>query len=95
MREFLEKEEVTRQIKPIYRDLIVIDLLVCSLLIGDFFNLIHLGVFMLPIFFLLLCSVSALNKLREFDNSSSLGLNMLGKNTCLEKKEQNIHLLCR
>ena len=38
MREFLEKEEVTRQIKPIYRDLIVIDLLVCSLLIGDFFN---------------------------------------------------------
>ena len=46
MREFLEKEEVTRQIKPIYRDLIVIDLLVCSLLIGDFFNLIHLGVFM-------------------------------------------------
>lgn len=27
MREFLEKEEVTRQIKPIYRDLIVIDLL--------------------------------------------------------------------
>ena len=32
------------------------------------------NVFMLPIFFLLLCSVSALNKLREFDNSSSLGL---------------------
>ncbi len=74
IREFLEKEEVTRQIKPIYRNFIVIDLLVCSLLIGDFFNLIHLGVFILPIFFLVLCSVSALNKLRAFDNSSSLGL---------------------
>ena len=74
MREFLEKEKVTKEIKPIYRNLIVIDLLVCSLLIGNFFNLIHLGVFMLPIFFLVLCSVSALNKLREFDNSSSLGL---------------------
>jgi uncharacterized membrane protein YkvI len=74
MREFLEKEKVTKEIKPIYRNLIVIDLLVCSLLLGDFFNLIHLGVFILPILLLLLCSVSALNKLRDFDNSSSLGL---------------------
>ncbi|ABJ65373.1 XRE family transcriptional regulator [Levilactobacillus brevis] len=74
MREFLEKKDVTRKIKPIYRNLIVIDLLVCSLLLGDFFNLIHLGVFILPIFLLLLCSVSALNKLNAFNNSSSLGL---------------------
>lgn len=74
MRQFLEKEKVTKEIKPIYRNLIVIDLLVCSLLLGDFFNLIHLGVFILPILLLLLCSVSALNKLRDFDNSSSLGL---------------------
>ncbi|MCP9358642.1 helix-turn-helix domain-containing protein [Liquorilactobacillus satsumensis] len=74
MREFLKREEVTRKIKPIYRNLIVIDLLACSLLLGDFFNLIHLGIFILPIFLLVLCSVAALNKLRAFDNSSSLGL---------------------
>ena len=48
---------------------------------------------MLPIFFLLLCSVSALNKLREFDKSSSLGLKYAWQKYLSGEKESKYSLI--
>jgi transcriptional regulator with XRE-family HTH domain len=74
MREYLEKREVSKELKPIYRNLILIDLLLCSILLGDAFNLIHLGAFILPILLMVLLTFSAIFDLNNFNQTRLLGL---------------------
>jgi transcriptional regulator with XRE-family HTH domain len=74
MREYLEKREVSKELKPIYRNLILIDLLLCSILLGDVFNLIHLGAFILPILLMVLLTFSAIFDLNNFNQTRLLGL---------------------
>lgn len=74
MREYLEKREVSKELKSIYRNLILIDLLLCSILLSDVFNLIHLGAFILPILLMVLLTFSAIFDLNNFNQTRLLGL---------------------
>lgn len=50
------------------------DLLLIVLLISDIMDFIKLGILFIPTLFLVLFTVCALNRLKSFDSSSSLGL---------------------
>lgn len=74
MREYLEKKEITKNLRPVYRMLMFTDLLLTVLLISDIMHFIKLGILFIPTLFLVLFTVYALNQLKSFDSSSSLGL---------------------
>lgn len=74
MREYMEKKEVTKSLRPVYNMLMFTDLLLIVLLISDIMDFIKLGILFIPTLFLVLFTVYALNRLKSFDSSSSLGL---------------------
>lgn len=74
MREYLEKKEVTKSLRPVYNMLMFTDLLLIVLLISNIMDFIKLGFLFIPTLFLVLFTVYALNQLKSFDSSSSLGL---------------------
>lgn len=74
MKEYLEKKEVTKSLKPIFRSLILAELFLVSLLLCDLFNLIHMGILFAPVLFAVLFIVLALNNLNSLNQSQSLGL---------------------
>lgn len=74
MREYMEKKEVTKSLRPVYNMLMFTGLLLIVLLISDIMDFIKLGILFIPTLFLVLFTVYALNRLKSFDSSSSLGL---------------------
>ncbi|MFT9372047.1 helix-turn-helix domain-containing protein [Liquorilactobacillus hordei] len=75
MRESLEKKEVSEELRPVRRNLILIDLILLVVLLGNLFNVFKIsGGFLLCILLILLCTISALSDLNNFDKSYSLGL---------------------
>lgn len=74
MREYLEKKEVTKSLRPVYNMLMFTDLLLIVLLISDIMDFIKLGILFIPTLFLVLFTIYALNRLKSLDSSSSLGL---------------------
>lgn len=74
MREYMEKKEVTKSLRPVYNMLMFTDLLLIVLLISNTMDFIKLGILFIPTLFLVLFTVYALNRLKSFDSSSSLGL---------------------
>ncbi|MBE4726848.1 helix-turn-helix domain-containing protein [Leuconostoc suionicum] len=74
MREYMEKKEVTKSLRPVYNMLMFTDLLLIVLLISNIMDFIKLGILFIPTLFLVLFTVYALNRLKSFDSSSSLGL---------------------
>ncbi|MFT9004818.1 MAG: helix-turn-helix transcriptional regulator [Liquorilactobacillus hordei] len=75
MRESLEKKEVSEELRPVRRNLILIDLILLVVLMGSSFDLFKIsGGFLLFILLILLCTISALSDLNNFDKSYSLGL---------------------
>ncbi|MGX7052290.1 helix-turn-helix domain-containing protein [Leuconostoc palmae] len=74
MREYLEKKEVTKSLRPVYNMLMFTDLLLIVLLISNIMDFIKLGILFIPTLFLVLFTVYALNRLKSFDSSSSLDL---------------------
>ena len=75
MRESLEKKEVSEELRPVRRNLILIDLILLVVLLGNLFNVFKIsGGFLLFILLILLCTISALSDLNNFDKSYSLGL---------------------
>lgn len=74
MREYMEKKEVTKSLRPVYNMLMFTDLLLIVLFISNIMDFIKLGILFIPTLFLVLFTVYALNRLKSFDSSSSLGL---------------------
>lgn len=74
MREYMEKKEVTKSLRPVYNMLMFTDLLLIVLLISNIMDFIKLGILFIPTLFLVLFTVYALDRLKSFDSSSSLGL---------------------
>lgn len=74
MREYLEKKEVTKSLRPVYNMLMFTDLLLIVLLISNIMEFIKLGILVIPTFFIVCFTAYALNRLKSFDSSSSLGL---------------------
>ncbi|MBZ2405880.1 helix-turn-helix domain-containing protein [Liquorilactobacillus hordei] len=75
MRESLEKKEVSEELRPVRRNLILIDLILFVVLLGNLFNVFKInGGFLLFILLILLCTISALSDLNNFDKSYLLGL---------------------
>ncbi|MFT9412467.1 helix-turn-helix domain-containing protein, partial [Liquorilactobacillus hordei] len=70
MRESLEKKEVSEELRPVRRNLILIDLILFVVLLGNLFNVFKInGGFLLFILLILLCTISALSDLNNFDKS--------------------------
>lgn len=74
MKEYLEKKEVVRSLKPIYRSLILAELFLVLLLLCDLFNLVHMDILFTPVLLAVLFIILALNDLNSFNRSQSLGL---------------------
>ncbi|API72902.1 helix-turn-helix domain-containing protein [Leuconostoc suionicum] len=64
MREYMEKKEVTKSLRPVYNMLMFTDLLLIVLLISNIMDFIKLGILFIPTLFLVLFTVYALNRLK-------------------------------
>ncbi len=75
MRESLEKKEVSEELRPVRRNLLLIDVILLVVLLGNLFDLFKIsGGLSLFILLILLCTISALSDLNNFDKAYSLGL---------------------
>ncbi len=74
MREYLEKKEVKKKLRPIYRDITFIMLLIFLLLVSSGLKFIKLGSFAAVVLLMGLFLGTILVRLKEFDKSYSLGI---------------------